>query len=184
MKKRPRKPDPPWTPFEDVTQSTEDEALDALAGYRQAGMKLLRVLVNSRYQVVESEVDAPQWPGGHVTWLSVKRHDRDWIHDWRELQRIKNEVCGPEREGLEMFPAESRLVDSSNQYHLWVLPKGFHFPFGLSDHRLVMDESPRAPGDPFGKAKQRAFEADSRPPDLTSPEAFRDLVLKIKESKT
>jgi hypothetical protein len=41
------------------------------------------------------------------------------VHDWRDLQRIKNELVGPECEAVELYPAESRLVDTANQYHLW-----------------------------------------------------------------
>ncbi|MDR3404310.1 MAG: hypothetical protein P4L99_17560 [Chthoniobacter sp.] len=59
---------------------------------------------------------------------------------WREFQRIKNELVGPECEAVELYPAESRLVDTANQYHLWVNPDPrFRFPFGY-DRRIVMDE--------------------------------------------
>ena len=43
-------------------------------------------------------------------------------HDWREMQRIKNEVCGHEWEAVELFPAETRLIDPSNYYILWCAP--------------------------------------------------------------
>jgi hypothetical protein len=64
------------------------------------------------------------------TWLSIRRNDRKPIRDWRHFQRIKNELVGSEREALELFPAESRLVDEANQYHLWVLPEGESIPVG------------------------------------------------------
>lgn len=53
--------------------------------------------------------------------LSIKRFDRRPIRNWRHFQQIKNEVVGPESEGVELFPAESRLVDNANQYHLWCI---------------------------------------------------------------
>lgn len=69
---------------------------------------------------------------GDVAWLSIKRRDRDVIRDWRELQAIKNAVIGPEHEGFELYPAESRLCDTANQFHLFVfmqarvrMPVGF-----------------------------------------------------------
>ena len=66
---------------------------------------------------------------GEVVWLSIKRHDKEPIHDWRDLQRIKNEVVGEETEAIEMYPAESRKMDTANQYHLFAfttqLPIGF-----------------------------------------------------------
>lgn len=62
--------------------------------------------------------------------LSIKRNDREPIREWRDLQRIKNELCGPEAEAVELFPAESRLTDEANQFHLWVFNRGYRFPFG------------------------------------------------------
>ena len=66
---------------------------------------------------------------GEVVWLSIKRIDKEPIHDWRDLQRIKNDICGPESNAMEIYPAESRLMDTSNQYHLFVfqhqIPIGF-----------------------------------------------------------
>jgi len=57
--------------------------------------------------------------------LSIRRQDRQPITDgWQALQNIKNDICGPEREAVELYPAESRRVDAANQYHLWVLPVG------------------------------------------------------------
>lgn len=81
--------------------------------------------INDMYQVNVNEQ-----PG--LTHLSIKRIDRAPIHDWRDLQAIKNEICGPEREAVEIYPAESRKVDTANQYHLWVLPAGESLPFGFS----------------------------------------------------
>jgi len=74
--------------------------------------------------------------------LSIKRRDRQTIHDWRDLQEIKNQILGPECEAIEIYPAESRLVDMANQYHLWGSknPK-YRLPFGFNDGRLVSDLS-------------------------------------------
>jgi len=66
-------------------------------------------------------------------WLSIVRRDRSACHDWRDLQRIKNELCGEEREAVELHPAESRLVDTNNQYHLFVLPEGVVVPLGYAE---------------------------------------------------
>ena len=63
-------------------------------------------------------------------WFVVSRLDGTAVRDWRDLQRVKNEFAGPEREAAELFPAEARLVDTGNAYHLWVLPAGEHFPWG------------------------------------------------------
>jgi len=82
--------------------------------------------------------------------LSIKRNDRAPIHDWRELQEIKNQILGQDAEAVELFPAESRLVDSANQYHLWSPNKpGYRFPFGF-EVRLVSESS-------IGKSQNRKF---------------------------
>ena len=86
-----------------------------------------------------------------IVHLSIRRLDRDAVHDWRHLQRIKNELLGPEYEAVELYPKESRLVDTSNQYHLWAFDgSDYIFPFGYED-RLVTE------GDK-GLTKQRPFE--------------------------
>jgi hypothetical protein len=41
---------------------------------------------------------------------------------------------------VELFPAESRLVDTANQYHLWVMADAeYRFPFGYQ-RRLVFEQ--------------------------------------------
>lgn len=76
--------------------------------------------------------------------LSIKRHDRDPARDWRHLQQIKNEVAGPEREALELFPRESRLMDTANQYHLWVFPEGLEVPVGYRFGHVTDREQTKA----------------------------------------
>lgn len=72
--------------------------------------------------------------------LDIARLDGQPCTSWREFQQIKNELVGPECEAVELFPAESRLVDTANQYHLWVNPNAnFRFPFGYHK-RVVLDE--------------------------------------------
>lgn len=73
--------------------------------------------------------------------LSIRSVENDTRHDWRDFQRIKNELLGPEWEAVELYPAESRLTDTANQYHLWCFP--FQMPFGFED-RLVMDSDESA----------------------------------------
>jgi len=63
--------------------------------------------------------------------LSFKRNDRAAVRDWRHFQAIKNEVAGPDREAIEIYPPEWNLMDSANEYHLFVLPPGMGSPMGL-----------------------------------------------------
>lgn len=96
---------------------------------------------------------------GEMLHLSIKRIDREAFHDWRVFQRIKNEIVGEQFEAVEIYPPESYLVDSANQYHLWVLPEGVLLPFGFRDPRMVCDESGQE------GSKQRPFPAGQRPSD-------------------
>lgn len=66
-------------------------------------------------------------------WLRIYRRDGKRIRNhWSELQRIKNELVGPEHQGVEIYPPESMLQDGENSYHLWVFKNAdSRFPFGL-----------------------------------------------------
>lgn len=64
---------------------------------------------------------------GDVIHLWIMRADHEPIL-WRDGQRIKNELIGPERTAIEIYPPESQLVDSANMYHLFVLPEGYKLP--------------------------------------------------------
>lgn len=115
--------------------------------------------------------------------LSIKRRDRKPIRGWRVLQTVKNAVAGPEREALELYPAESRHMDTSNQYHLWVIPRGERFPLGYHG-RCVVDgtgkrnalgfrQEPLGPGKRYGPVltEEEAIEkvrerGGGFPPDL------------------
>lgn len=70
---------------------------------------------------------------------------------WRDLQEIKNELVGPEHEAIEIYPAESKRVDSANQYHLWVFKDPtYRIPIGFQT-RLVTEGT-------IGLSQQRPFE--------------------------
>lgn len=106
--------------------------------------------INGDYQVTVSQVTSPDWP--EMVHLSIRRQDREVIRDWRELQAIKNALVGPEHEGMEMFPAESRLVDTANQYHLFVFKDArVRFPFGFQQRHVEYDEKSTT-------SKQRKFD--------------------------
>jgi hypothetical protein len=93
------------------------------------------LFVNDRYDVIRERAGA-MWH------LSIRPHQPQRGRPWREFQRIKNDLVGPENEGVEIFPAESRLVDTADQYHLWVAAEsGFRFPFGFDSGRLVFKDS-------------------------------------------
>lgn len=95
-----------------------------------------------------------------MTWLSIKRHDKEPCNDWRDFQFIKNQLVGPECEAVQMYPAESRLVDASNQYHLLCLKdKALRFPFGFNEGRVISEH-------PFKGGKQRSWPKNMKPADI------------------
>lgn len=105
--------------------------------------------INDKYQVNTSVVQSVL---GEILHLSVKRLDKEPIHDWRDMQEIKNIFAGPECEGMEIYPAESRLVDCANQYHIWAFTSpDTRIPIGWQT-RLVASEIQAA----SVGAKQRA----------------------------
>lgn len=96
-------------------------------------MAYMHIYENNLYHV---EIMAGQ-PFIH---LDIARRDGGTCKNWRHFQQIKNELIGPEHEAMEIFPAESRLVDAGNEYHLWVhVTPDFRFPVG-SMQRWVLEK--------------------------------------------
>jgi len=99
--------------------------------------------VNELYQVQV----APCGPGNVMLHINIRRRDGGAIFDWRHIQQIKNELAGAEREAFQLFPAESRKVDTSNKYHLWVLPEGKSFEaIGWTERDVQYEERRNVPG--------------------------------------
>ena len=97
--------------------------------------------VNDLYQV-EVRDHGDMWQ------VNVRRRDgAPGVRDWRHFQQIKNEVVGAENEGYEVYPAESRKVDTANKYHLWVFKDpARRLPFGYAERDVSYDDFPGVPG--------------------------------------
>jgi len=67
---------------------------------------------------------------GRCTWLSIKRRDKRPVNNWQDMQTIKNRLVGVDCDAIQIFPAESRMINMANQYHLIVLPSDAWLPFG------------------------------------------------------
>jgi hypothetical protein len=138
----------PWTDFVEGSVSHYPEAVRPHKSF-----------INSIYQVSVWYEEHPKY--GLFAHLSFKTHDRAPRHDWREMQRIKNELCGTETFAVELYPEESRVVDTSNQYHLFAF-RDFKLELGFTE-RLVAEGN-------YDKAVQRPWRKELRPHDLTSKE--------------
>jgi hypothetical protein len=66
---------------------------------------------------------------------------------WYELQRIKDDLFGPEKTAVEIYPPQQEIVDGSDMFHLWVLPDAL--PFGLTK----VEKSSNADAAAFGKVE-------------------------------
>ena len=97
---------------------------------------------NDIYQVQVS----PTGVNADYLHLNIRRRDGGMVKDWRHFQQIKNEIAGPEREAVEIYPAESRLVDTSNKWHLWVLPEGEKVNLGWATRDIQYEEIRDVPG--------------------------------------
>jgi hypothetical protein len=153
-----------WTPFVEIDPPFADGA----QGEQGAGPGQPRWMANSIYVVL---VQAPRQvpPFGLVVHLAITTHDQQPRHDWREMQRIKNEIVGESVEAVELFPSENRLVDNANWFHLFCFPRlqmqDGRLPFGF-DSRFVSEGS--IPGiNTTGEGfRQRAFRPEFRPEDI------------------
>jgi hypothetical protein len=88
---------------------------------------------NDTYHVMLDKNDPHGFGKDIELWyLSIKRHDREPILDWRDFQEIKNQICGEEHEGMMLYPSEKRVVDTANQDHMYVfMNDGFKIPCGM-----------------------------------------------------
>lgn len=135
-----------WTPFREVTPSNPVDA----DGYT--------MFQNSRYTVLVGELETPIGPCVH---LSIRHNNRHFLRDWRDFQRIKNELVGPEAEAAELYPAESRLVDGANQFHLWAFMG--RFPFGFTERSVAGPEDDPSPE--TAATRQRPLEGGDNDPE-------------------
>lgn len=129
----------PWEPLWRVAGTPEEEEKQRklYAAHGENPPPDDEIWVNEEYQAHVRYLSERGKAG--VLHLSIKRHDKKPARDWRELQSIKNEVAGWEREALELFPAESRLVDQADQTHLWVLPAGDPIGIGFTEREVRTD---------------------------------------------
>ena len=130
---------PPWTPFVQMEASITAAKMEALVAevIRASGFKLKRTDVlammeddrkdqemwqNSRYTVLIFRHEV-QGLGPDMIHLSIRRNDRQrpGPERYRDFQRIKTELVGPDNEGVELYPAEARVADCADQYHMYVM---------------------------------------------------------------
>ena len=137
----------PWTSFKEIELTRE------LLDQCPSSPKPDKFYQNSRYVVFWFTTTIENHT---LIRLTIRNKDHSAKHDWREFQRIKNELLGPDEEAAELYPAESRLMDTKNEFHLWCL-RGAQFRFGW-DGREISEAS----------GMQRPWPEAEKPADLRS----------------
>lgn len=117
-----------WNAFEDFTAEAM-QTVSAKAAVERGYKPPAQVWKNNLY-VVQVWEPRETWMGA-LTKLGVRRNDGGIVRSWSDMQRIKNEILGPERVAMEFYPAESALTDVANMYWLWALPEGVPAPVSL-----------------------------------------------------
>lgn len=141
---------PAWSAFVETHEPGSPFCLDVGCDHSFA---------NSRYQVLVNFEQAADWPP--LAHVRIKAHDKRCVRDWRDMQRIKNEICGTEAEGVELYPAEGRLVDEVNEFHIYVLHPAANFPFGRPTRATATPDDARKDlqgNEIEGEPWQREFE--------------------------
>ena len=178
---------PPWSEFVETSLDVPEEFHALRRGVRGelADSPPERFFNNSRMSVILTEVksgwtdtDGEPIP---LSYLAIKYHDRSARHDWRDFQRVKNEILGEEVEAIELFPAESRLVDSANQFHLYALPEGMKIPFGMDSRSVCSGGTSTSLG---GFMRQREFEEGHEPEDAISFDEMEKLMKEFVSRKS
>ena len=166
------------TKFEriDKTKSFSDRLTEFQKAYYKENPNE-SVWVNDKY-IVHVRKDLPMKDGSNtlLTHLSVRNNDNTAIRDWRDMQYIKNELVGEENEGFELYPRESRLVDTANQFHIWVFQKEENgIPIGFEE-RFVTDlmNHPQHKSKMKIGGSQRSFDIDRKP--LDNYKSFKRMV--------
>jgi hypothetical protein len=115
-------------------QFTDDEIWRNL---HAANGELGNIWKNDTYQVHVIRHDGAGPNGCDIVQLSIKRLDQRPARDWRDFQRIKDQLVGPECEGVELYPAQSRLVDTANQFHVWCVENpAYRWPIGYATRHV------------------------------------------------
>jgi len=84
---------------------------------------MTRAYANNRFVVMIFD-DSPTSHGPAIRVMVQAANALPIPDHWKTMQRIKNEVFGPETVAVEYYPAMSQLLDTHNIYWMWVYPAG------------------------------------------------------------
>jgi hypothetical protein len=81
-----------------------------------------RVYQNNRFTAMVNDASRTTKGPAIKVYISPHACGRDVF--WKDLQRIKNEIFGPEALAVQYYPREADLVDEVNVYWIFVYPEG------------------------------------------------------------
>ena len=126
-----------------ITEAKIREVMRKMNVDRAGALKIADANRERPHYVNDLYIVDVQDSGGPLVLLSIARRDGGPIfRDWRHFQQIKNDILGPECEAVELYPAESRVVDIGNKYHLiGSRDPAFRFPFGFAERKVDLADS-------------------------------------------
>lgn len=133
----------------------EPQKLSCISTDRVSAGLTIDTFVNDDLEIRVKRFDSG-WPlgGGRYAEIGICWSDGGFNHDWRTFQWIKNCVVGKEWDAVELYPAESRLIDPSNYYILWACPS---INLGMRlGRRIIGADFAIAPQRPFYKLPEDA----------------------------
>jgi hypothetical protein len=51
--------------------------------------------------------------------LRISRKDKKPVHNWMDIQQIKNDILGVDVIAIEIYPKQAEFINGSNTYHIW-----------------------------------------------------------------
>jgi len=96
---------------------------------------------NNKWETDLYTIQLRDWNNKEMHFITIRRKDDKPIHNWEHFQLIKNYILGDEIEAFELYPAESKLINLGNAYHLlaWKDQKA-HPSFGFKFRKVLEHE--------------------------------------------
>lgn len=104
----------PWAPWRDHDLNELDR--------HEFPSGITRVIANGWFAVLWRPVTVDAGYIEQAVHLMIRNAPNTPVRSWRDLQRIKDELVGPEWGAYEVFPPRREIVDQANMTHLWCMP--------------------------------------------------------------
>lgn len=176
-----------WTPF--VQMEVPEEMTKTTGVMVSVKNNLYTVLIRNSKTAMFADPRGQPLEIAHLILSHNDMSDREI--PFEDLMRIKNELCSPKAEAVQIYPMEARRIETKKT-HLWVLPPGAIFPIGLwpkesgvGSPKLgeATDAPPvEAPADEAGKTVEESKPQEAeKPADPAAEEAAAKELAEMRE---